>query len=118
MDSFEKNIRAGKVEKAMTDLDKMEAMTDVESILMNTFFEISMDFHTVKYIPFGPLQTDSTITRFCNNYLIKCNNYTIPSKQYEKVELSLTPFQLAIISTRKEIVRLFLNKIMELKKEN
>ena len=87
----------------MTDLDKMEAMTDVESILMNTFFEISMDFHTVKYIPFDPLQIDPS--------------YTIPSKQYEKVELLLTPFQLAIICRREEIVRLFLNKILELKKE-
>lgn len=98
LDSFANNIRAGKVEKVM------EAMTDVENMLINTFFVIRMDFHTVKYIPFGPSLLDSP--------------YTIPSKEYEKVEILLTPFQLAIISTREEIVRLFLSKILESKNEN
>ena len=83
----------------------MEAMTDVENILMNTSFAIRMGFHTVEYIPIGPLQIDSKQSDSCK---------AIPSKEYEEVELLLTPFQLAIISAREKIVRLFLNKILEL----
>ena len=97
LDLFPNSIRAGKTEEVM------EAMNDndVEDILMNTFFSIRMHFHTVKYISIGPFLKDPP--------------YTIPSKQYEKVELLLTPFQLAIFSAREKIVRLFLNKILELK---
>ena len=98
MDSFANNITAGKVEEVM------DAMTNVENILMSTSFAKRMRFHTVPYIPIGPCKKDFTIS-----------DYTIPSREYEEVELLLTPFQLAIISTREKIVRLFLNKILELK---
>ena len=105
MDSFANNIKAGKVKEVL------EAMTDVENILMNTSIAIRMGFHTKKYIPIGPLQIDFPNAIPSKEYE---EVYAIPSKEYEEVELLLTPFQLAIISTREEIVRLFLNKVLEL----
>ena len=97
MTPFADDIRAGKINEVI------EVLEDVEDKLLNNVFEITVDFNTVEYISIGPTEQDSP--------------YEIPRKQYEKVGLLLTPFHLAIISRRVEMVQLFLEKIVETKDE-
>ena len=94
--SFADDIRDGNVEKVNNSLD------DVETKLLNTTLEVSLDLHTVKYVTIGPI-------------LPHCDVYEVPKRQYETVELTFTHFHLAIISRRPECVKLFLQKILETK---
>ena len=79
-------------------------MDDVETKLLNTTLEVSLDLHTVKYVTIGPTWPDSDI-------------YEVPKKLYETVKLSFTNFHLAIISKRSECIKLFLQKILQTKQE-
>ena len=98
LESFADHIKDGKKEKVI------EALGDVESRLLNSSFKLSLDFHTVEHLSIGPRLLDSS-------------PYEIPRRQYESVELLLTPFHCAIISRRVEIVQLFLEKILEIRHE-
>jgi hypothetical protein len=69
---------------------------------LNTTLEVSLDLHTVKYVAIGPTLPNSDV-------------YEVPKRQYETVELSFTHFHLAIISRRSECIKLFLEKILEMK---
>ena len=91
-------IRAG----CLKDVENM--LSDIETQLLDCKLQMSLELHTVKYVTIGPMLQNSDM-------------YEVPKKQYETVELNFTPFHLAIMSRRAECVRLFLEKIVDLKEE-